>query len=63
MRQKNTKQVSRFRAYLKRGWRTVPEIMAHVGLTRRSAYRWLGSFWLDVVKRGSRDHTQYKICD
>jgi len=37
--------------------------MAHVGLTRRSAYRWLGSVWLEVIKRGSRDHTQYKICD
>lgn len=51
------------RSYLKRGWRTVPEVMRHAKISRRTAYRWLASLWHEAVKRGSRDRTEYRIVD
>jgi predicted DNA-binding transcriptional regulator AlpA len=53
------KRFERARRHLK-CWRTLDEIMRHTQVSRRTAYRWLAKF-PDLVKRGSRDQTEYRL--
>lgn len=55
------KKFAKMRRYLARGWRTLPAIVAHTGVSQRTAYRWLSSLWHELIKRGSRGQTEYRI--
>jgi predicted DNA-binding transcriptional regulator YafY len=63
VRRINEKKLAQMRRYLCRGWRTVPAIVEHTGLSRRTVYRWLGRLWHELIKKGSRDRTEYRITD